>query len=1492
MLKNKKKIFLLLILINLTKSNIICDESSTRTKCNLISVTLKKDFIFEFPILEKNEAYEITGKISEINCENPCKKIIIKSPKDYKSEIIINLTDTKIKAQIILIDIKGNLTLKNSEISSSNKSTKFTNGFENCLSLTGYCYFYNKIKKDKIFNPTSIESNNYSIYYFQEYLKNGDYEKLGDFLGISKIMEENGGGQITINVDYVFIEDSFFDSSFKWEDSESLNRLKIVNHGFENDLKNNTNKRYNYNHNPEKGIKKKNFEKNNHKKKILKIVKRIRLKKNYFGNKIIENEKTLKIAGTGGFIFLNIKTLEIKNDKTKFRADVLGSCYEDKDDIIKTSSSSGFILAKIDKAFEIKENEKNTIDLYDLLQNLNANKNCFTSSTGFVYLENEERNILASIYDVKKNFLKIHEKENKNENRIKKVNLKKDIFNKFENNKQYNKIFKDIKLEKKKSKNKPQSVNKNIKNDNNMSMIIFKISNEFILDKIFIKNLSLNMQFNTENNLNFEIKKLEINNSNETIISVLTTKNITFEEISLTNTNLKIFNLLIILKKNLNLYISTLIINRFFSNESEIILENSLIQNFIDKDSENLKKPDNFDNLKDFTYIKKNFEEIKHYNFISIQKSKKIYLTNSKIQFPIIILNSEKIQIETSKLISQFRKKAIVKIQNNACGYPGSNNAGLGFFSFKTKNNFCIKDWIIKNKSLIQKNENSKINFSSSPIFISKKDFIKDDVFVNIGGYIDLNGGELLFNGFILAEGQDSSNIEHIYIGSSSGGNIVLEFGKYQIKKKSVFSVSGGKGSHPLGPSGGGKFFIFFKPSEDLENYENFFGKIFGFKKNNFKDDDEIKIYDKLLPEFFDKGENSFKNANSYDFPNPIFSFYNQNKNLFLGKIYNSYECEPGYYSPLCQKCPFNKFKPFFGHGDCIDCPCEIEKSIFYKVIIDAKDCPCKNKPFIQSYFLEILLFFGFFTVFIIYTFHMIKISKNENDHRLMFSIGDISNLKYRIFCNGSNIASNPFYLKNKDLFFITNSQIFCEKFNKVCLYNKFEKFILYFFYFLNFSPLFFLIESAMKISKINNIKYLLKTFLFLSNDYSVYIIKYNLSANASNFSIIFLNNLEKLKSHEFAIKYPFKIPIIGMGLFHYQLKLDLKDPVNVIIIKNLKRNIKNENFDLSKIIPGQLIKFENDKKYHILDYLLSYLNVLLSTLQIDIPKIKLIMRIKRFENFIKEFNNYLAGYGFNIIFFINFSNKNKNLHFKFFSLFNSPQNNIKKIIYILKENKKFSPKLYFEIIRTKRTQSISIIFPLTKENKNTKKQKNSQISQSNEKLENLKSIKIPKTKNYFIFKKIRKLINTIFWTFFTYHNCIRKKFPYYLLKFIFLIILLTFKIYTSKSITFDEYLYIMIFYPCFIDEITIVLLILQIFINKKKLDKFIIYCSFLSFCKSLVITVFLMFYMYLKYNNLSNFIFFYFFYSFVCLLLCYFNCYEISFELFDKTILIIEKIN
>ena len=1471
MMKFKKKIIILLILfkhiINIKQNeNIICGQGSTRIKCNLISITLKKDFIFEFPILEENEKFEIVGNLSVIDCKSPCKKIIIKSPLNYKSEININLIKVDLKAQFIIIDIKGNLNLKNSLISSSNKSTKFSSNNENCLSLTGYCYFYDRDKKNKIFNPTSIESNNYSIYYFRDYLKDGNYERLNDFLGLGTIIDYHGGGQIIINVDNVFIDESSFESSFKWKDKEILNKKNIDN-------------------NLSKEVKKK-----------------IRLKKKYFKNKIRkEDEKKIEVAATGGYIFLNINKLEIKNDKSKFRVDVLGNCYKEEDNIIITSSSSGFILAKINKTFEVKDKEKNEIILDDLLDNLYANNNCYTSSTGFIYLENEEHNILASIYDTKKN----------NEKKTKELingkieftkNIKKTFFSHMINSNTKN-------INKKLIKNFLS--NNNIKNDTqveNTNMVNFKLPVDFIFYKIYIKNVSMDIHFNTENNLNLVIKKLEINNSNQTVLSVLSSKYITFNEISLTNTVLKIFNILLILKKILNLYISSLQINRFFSNEADINLENSLINNYIDLNSEMISRPDDFDNLKNFDYIKNNFEKIKEYNFISINNSKKVSLiTNSKIIFPIILLDSVKLEIQNnSKLISQFYKKAIVKSQNMACGYAGENNAGLGFFNFKTKNNFCIRDWIIKNKLVIERNENLKINFSSTPIFISKKDFIKDNVFVNIGGYIEMKGNDFFLEGSILAKGEDSSNIENIYIGSTAGGNISLEFEKYQIVEKSVLSISGGKGNNPLGPSGGGKIFIYYKPPDDElnekrnEEYDkNFLDKFklninsFFFEKKNKKEEDK-KTYDKLQPEFFDLGENSFESKNSYDFPNPIYSFYNQNRNLFLGKIYNKYECKPGYYSNLCLQCPFNKFKPFFGHGNCIECPCEIEKSIFYKPIIKAIDCPCKKKPFIQTYFLIILLLLGLFAGFIIYTYQMIKISKIENDFRLLLSIQDISNLKHRIICNGSNIAENPFHLDKNDFFFITNAKIFCKKFNKLCLYNNFEKIILNIFYFLNFSPLFFLIQSAMKMGKVQKIKYLLKNFLFLSNDSSVYIIKYTLSANASNFSIIFLNDLERLDSHQFSIKFPYKIPIIGMGLFHYEFKLDLKGPVNMLIIKNLKRTIKNQDFKLNDIIPGQLINRKNDKKIHTLDYLLSYLNVLLATLQIDIPKKKLIVRIMRFEVFLKNFNKYLEDYGFKIIFFINFALRKSYLHFNFFTIINISKENINKIIYILKENKKFAPKLYFEIIRKKRKKPISIIFPQIKQDKQkTQINKKSQNSQLSKKLSNLKSIKIPRIKKYkIIINKIRKITNRIFWTFFTYHNCIRKKLPYYFLKFIFLSILLAFKIYTSKSINIDEYIYIMVFYPSFIDEITIVLLILQIFINKKKLDKFIIYCSFLSFFKSLVISLIFICFFYPEYYYLSHFILLYFFYSFISLLLCYFNCYEISFELFDKTLLIIKKIN
>ena len=1440
-------IFYLICTSKMINDNIICSDESTNEICILKSINLKEDFKFKFPIFKTRTTYKIIGKSVIINCIDPCSKIEIKNPFGYLDQIELDLNLSTILGERVIFEFKGNAILENTKISATNKSTKMIKTSLNCISTTGYCFDYDKINKKKMKIPINVRED-YIIENFENYIKDKDYKMIKYNLGIGKFNTMNinkGGGQILININELKIKNSILESNFRWPLKE-LNKKKI---------------------------------------------KKINKKKN------LSSDKLTKTSGTGGVIFIILEKLEIENEKTF--AEALGNCFLETEDNYYTSSSSGSILIKADKIMEIKGKEVNTLKIDDLVDKININNYCYSSSTGMMYIKNESKNYLGFIYEKKeinKNFLNIFIKNRK----IKKYYLSEGVNENFENKIKFNIPRKII-----------------------------------IIDKIYIKNLSMTLSINVGNK-ELYIRKFEVDNSKKIILFGPTSNIISFDVLNLKNTTLfKNENFLIKINVVLNLYASDIEVKRIFLKNSDLIMENSKITNFNDLKLLGNTIPIKLEYFQNLEYIIKNIENLRKYYFFTSIDSKTISLiNNSEINFAITLLDSKEVHIENSKMKSNFKKKAKAESQNNACGYSGTNNGGLGFFNFKTKNNFCIKSWILKNKKDIYKFQNDINTFSSIPIFISKKDFIKHDVFVPIGGLIKLKGEKIYLEGSIEAKGEDSSNIEKIYIGSTSGGIISLDFDNYEIVEESIIDVSGGKGNYPLGSSGGGKVFLKFKPpveNSEIEKNElknniflsvknsiyKLFGKLFEkstsdkiekikHRNTNFNlfenkkslnkisklKDKKKKSFNTFDLKFFNLGEKSFDTISSYDFPNPIWSFYYENKSIFLGKIYNNYICHPGYFSSLCIKCPSDKFKPFYGFGNCIDCPCEIENSFLNNLSIDATDCHCKKQLFIETYFLEIILIFVIFTCIIIYMFQIIKMTNTENDLIYVLSIEDIANIKYKIVCEGNNIPKNALTVNLSDFYFIDNSLAFCEKFNNICKYNKFEKYLLNLAYFFNFSPSFFLLQSFLKFGKIKKIKNLLKNFVFISKDHTSYNLKYTISKNMNNLSIFFLKQKRKLNSHEFAIKFPYKLPVIGIGLFHYQFKLDLKNPLNVILIKHLKRNInKNYFYDFKNILPKQLLKIKkNAKKIFPFDYFFSYLIILLASLQIKIPFKQFKIRILRLEIFLEKFNIYLLKYGFKITLFMKFKIENQKYIYNFFSLLNTKKNNLKKIIYIFQNNKLFWPHFYFEIQRKKRNEPLSIIFPTIKIKKKESESiininnKNSKLDKKENNLS--KILKIPNKNKCISF--INKIFNNCFWIFFTYHTCKRKKLPYNLLKILILLILIFFKIYVSQRISFNDYIIMIIIYPPFIDEISIVLVILQVFINKKKLDKFIIYSSFFSFIKSFILTI--IFYFFSK--DTYEFAVFYFFYSLIFLFLCYFNCYIISFDLFKKTKNIIQSIN
>ena len=68
-----------------------------------------------------------------------------------------------------------------------------------------------------------------------------------------------------------------------------------------------------------------------------------------------------------------------------------------------------------------------------------------------------------------------------------------------------------------------------------------------------------------------------------------------------------------------------------------------------------------------------------------------------------------------------------------------------------------------------------------------------------------LKGETLNLEGSITVRGRDAVVNEKLYLGSTSGGIVNINFTEYNITHEKAIDISGGKGEYPMGPSGGGK---------------------------------------------------------------------------------------------------------------------------------------------------------------------------------------------------------------------------------------------------------------------------------------------------------------------------------------------------------------------------------------------------------------------------------------------------------------------------------------------------------------------------------------------------------------------------------------------------------------------------------------------------------------------------------------------------------------
>lgn len=1424
----------LLIFLQKLSANNICDPNSPKDTCTLISLDLKEDLVFTFPKSIQTNSYAIKGKDVQITCNYPCHQIIFILPDQAAYEVLIDLDSTKIYAERIKIKIKGNLVLKNSEFNTDNTSNliKYDN---DCITTSGYCF---NCDDKVIIKPIKITD---TIAEFIDFIRVKDISKLELRRGLSSTHGLKGGGQIIIYTTQLSLDNSLLSSKGQ-------------------------------------------------------------------NNQKTKDSTECIISGTGGYVYIVTNHFEVNIQKEQKLISVAGNCYDKKTSEI-SSSSSGHIFIKYttikdgifySKKTNMDHNLKNDSlpsDFEKIINIVETNSNCYTSSTGFMYIENDDSNILSINYSPSEN------------------------------------------------------VSRTILNDTNNYINSFKFNlslkkDSYSLTYLYVNNINIKL---TSINDNKPFKNIVTHNSSYEILIANTNSLWFIDGLISTESKFTHRGCIIIINNLFTIEKAELMVRAIVINDKTPILRSSKIDCINNENNEIGILPNNLNDLFDMNYIIENSEQLYKYYFICMISEESIdIIDRTSIKTPIFLAKTNQMGISSDSVVQGiFLSLAEYRNFDRICGLQGTHNAGLGYLSFEVDNDFCLDGFIKSNMSLIENNLNDKPSISTTPKYTSTSEYVSPFTYVKSGGIIKIIGKVINLEGKLSVEGFPSTKTDKIITSATAAGSIYLLFDKYNFVENSIVNIMGGIYNERNGPGGGGKIVLSLKSNEESKiNFENFIitndSKITSvtdyilFKYSNapihlrdtqiFSTEPMIKGYvidiakrlyyfiRKIISVKNKKNINNIK-LNKYsakkDFylPNAVTVFYNQNRNKFSGKIINLEYCKPGFTTPLCLPCPSNTFKPFYGIDACIPCPCALSTDPISTAYVSVSDCQCKNISIFQLYFLEIIIIFGILVSFVVYNVQAAKIKSERRQSEILLRTEDLVNIKYKINCKGINIPNSPFRISPHNLTFIDNPTNFTERFNQITEFLWIEKVILYALFLLNLSPLYYLVLYAFKLNKIGAIKkHLLKyTFIYLDIE-DKFVLKYTLSANYSHLTLYFVKIKDNTPSYAFELDFPYIIPIVGIGNFHYQFKLNLNDPYLVYFIKFLKRSIDYEKMNVNSFIPVHLLNNinTNSKKSENpnIDYFLSYLNLLLSTIQFNIPKEKLKERLIILKNYITELNGYLSAYGFKFLILLDLNDDHTKFTFDFLNEMFTKVKLLHQIQDLFPKNEGYIANLVLKIVRVRRSKPLSIIFekadsinpssplkdatrfslPSIKKNY-IQGDKNKIFSKLANEAHDVLLIKV----FYMIKVYINDTLIVNLWKFFAYHDCRGYKYTYKGFVVIFYLLIIVIQLILSKDAQFNSYTFYSLFPPVFIDQINIMLFILQLVINKSKLEKLMVYSSFVSFIKSFIIgAIFLLG----SDSSVTQYFSLYWINAVACLFICFSTCFNLSLHQFEKNHRTFSRIN
>ena len=849
------------------------------------------------------------------------------------------------------------------------------------------------------------------------------------------------------------------------------------------------------------------------------------------------------------------------------------------------------------------------------------------------------------------------------------------------------------------------------------------------------------------------------------------------------------------------------------------------------------------------------------------------FLTKLELKSAFIFLNSNNLIIGSDvKIRAEMSLELVLQTNDNFCGVKGANSATLGGLHDRNNHVTCFHNYLQTHYEIFLESQEHFLVVSEKIKYITDSSVVIKKV-KEAGGVVILASKIAEISGYIGAEGSDSESVDNINIGASGGGSVLFNIENLKFTKEVKVSVKGGKGSTYCGFGGNGKVILNFN---------------------------QINLMEKNISTFFDLGENNLPIFEKLSLPNFYVRFLIDNREFFIGKIVSKKECCPGQFGILCQTCPAGTYQPYYGKQTCNTCPCFVDKSKWDEKILATSfnQCHCINTQQRKQYSLLITLLVSMFLAVVFYRIGFYRSNSSKYERAFSFTIDDIPSTFLIIYCRGSNNISNPFVVGDEGHIVVNNWNEFKEEFNRRATWNWKNKLMMTFSYIFFFSPFYLYLKTFLRSSKVSGLKALIKNFEWSFNTQQL-IAKCHVSYNSSHFQLIFLSPDKVTKIHTFMIQFPRIIRILGNGTFENEFKIDYSDPNVQLVIKNLKRQIYKSDITHLKI-PKILLKIT--KKVPVnsvnptIDYIFSYLSLLISTIIINLPFFKMRERFQRLTEFMSSVNLFLRDFGYRIDLVFEFTYRKKTFEINANGLASKQQAVLKRYYFLFQNQAVFNFQKKFLISNIERKLPISNFFGLGQKTEEPINHINAFEAQD-QKME-LRMlfeahIKIKKTAYLAMIRMylgdIELKLKKIFWKLVTFHHCrVFSMSSKFILVFLFgLLLLSNYLSHTESSNLFSLELSTFLF-PA-IHWIHLGCFGLYVVFNKKKLLKTVIYGSIMNIIKNTLIGVYLLV---MSKEFMDTLLYQFLIEGFLHFTICYLGCFVISFEHFMKCFKNVAKMN